>query len=171
MTTCEQPRPYVPALAADEAHAHLLKVEALGSDLDSLYNTADLPAQRAQAHAILGRHLKLAGVHAMLAVAEQLRGLREDLQPAPTVPTGATLRQHVDRDRTTMEAVIPLAQPARMWALCTKCGGYLYLCEGTYACDNPRHDLIRHEDLTAGTYTEEHTPSGALALVFLDVTP
>lgn len=78
--------PEISTLAADEALSYVREVETLDAEIDALYEAdGDDPRvrrARARSHHRLGIALKLAGVHAHLAVAEQVTGLRADLAGA-----------------------------------------------------------------------------------------
>lgn len=85
--------PHAPSsLAADEALAYAREVENLDAEIHDLY--ANRPHQRdliGRANARLGVAMKLAEVHASLAIADQLAGLRADLGDDPAHQVGRVI--------------------------------------------------------------------------------
>src|SRR5690242_371994 len=91
----------IPALAIDEALALAEESERLLSALNALHQSPDHDrAAIGRTHQRLGVTLKLADVHASLAIAEQIRGLRADLTRDPftdSSPAGDLLLTFADR--------------------------------------------------------------------------
>jgi hypothetical protein len=93
----------IPALSADEAHAYLRELDDLVERLDDVnarrysrrMDEETAKATLGDLHGKIGRCLKIAGVHADLAIAEQIRGLREDLA-AGDLPIPYTLAAPAD---------------------------------------------------------------------------
>jgi hypothetical protein len=160
------------SLAADEALAYLDKADEAYTLVDQLYKTRTVPDDRrhnariAQGHALIGRHLKFAQVHAMLAVAD---AIRESAGTPVTVELDLPAAPPASAKRVPVSKLLTEPGTPGEFVKCEKCGGHLYLqlrVHGPiYTCDGPGsgHTHVRGDDLGPDA-AEEYDHTGCLAL-------
>jgi hypothetical protein len=149
------------SLAHDEALEYARRAEILATELDRLHREA--PHERATigyANQHLGVNLKLAEVHATLAVRDAVLELLAALLPAPAPAAVFAAAPPETPDN-----------PAGVFAECSVCNGHLYLTSvarsgAVYACDGRGHDRFTRADLGLNA-VEEYDHTGHLALFIM----
>lgn len=169
MTEPNTQQPHAPtSLAHDDPLEYARRAEILATELDRLHREA--PHERATigyANQHLGVNLKLAEVHATLAVRDAVLELLAALRPAPAPAAVFAAAPPVPPDN-----------PAGVFAECSVCNGHLYLTSVArpgsvyapvmYACDGRGHDQFTRADLGLNANArEEYDHTGHLALFIM----